>query len=115
MDGEDNFLTVFVHVHNKVFPVSAGDGSQRVKWLGHVAIARWDEDYNQGWRRLGIPTAIEMMDFHATTVTAHSVVRRDYGDRRAQAVAAGFFWHLIGCIDVTCIARHAVSYPMSSR
>lgn len=62
MDGEDNFLTVFVHVHNKVFPVSAGDGSQRIKWLGHVAIARWDEDYNQGWRRLGIPTAIEMMD-----------------------------------------------------
>jgi hypothetical protein len=62
MADDNGFLTVFVHVHDKVFPVSAGDGTQRVKWLGHVAIARWDEEHNQGWRRLGIPTAVEMSE-----------------------------------------------------
>jgi hypothetical protein len=62
-DSEDGGnMHVFVHVHDKIFSISAGDGSQRVKWLGHVAIARWDEDHNQGWRRLGIPTAIEMIE-----------------------------------------------------
>jgi hypothetical protein len=30
-------------------------GSQRVKWLGHVGIAQWDEESCQGWKRLGIP------------------------------------------------------------
>ena len=29
-----------------------------MKWLAHVGIARWDENDNQGWKRLGIPTAI---------------------------------------------------------
>ena len=38
--------------------VSAGNGSQRVKWLAYVAIAKWDEDNQQGWRRLGVPTSI---------------------------------------------------------
>ena len=39
------------------------NGSQRVKWLASVGIARWDEDgQNQGWRRLGVPTAVELMD-----------------------------------------------------
>jgi hypothetical protein len=62
MADDSGFLTVFVHVHDKVFPIAAGDGSQRVKWLGHVAIARWDEEHNQGWRRLGIPTNIEAVE-----------------------------------------------------
>ena len=62
MADKDGSLTIFVHVHDKVFPISAGDGTQRVKWLGHVGIARWDEDHNQGFRRLGIPTAVEMLE-----------------------------------------------------
>lgn len=49
---------ILVHVHGKEFNVSAGDAMQRVKWLGHVAIARWDEDNQQGWKRLGIPVTI---------------------------------------------------------
>lgn len=49
---------ILVHVHGKQFNISAGDATQRVKWLGHVAIARWDEDNHQGWKRLGVPTVI---------------------------------------------------------
>ena len=30
----------------------------RLKWLAHVGIARWDENDNQGWKRLGVPTII---------------------------------------------------------
>jgi len=29
-----------------------------LKWLAHVGIARWDENDNQGWKRLGVPTVI---------------------------------------------------------
>lgn len=29
-----------------------------MKWLGHVAIAQWDEEEYQGWKRLGIPRGI---------------------------------------------------------
>jgi len=52
------YWTITAHVHGKTFAISAGDGTQRVKWLGHVAIARWDEEKQQGWTRLGIPTII---------------------------------------------------------
>lgn len=47
------------HVHGKTFVVSAGDASQRVKWLAHVAIARWDERDQQGWRKLGVPVLVK--------------------------------------------------------
>ena len=49
---------IHVKVHGKTIEVTAGDGTQRIKWLGHVAIARWDEDNNQGWKRIGVPTKI---------------------------------------------------------
>ena len=32
--------------------------SQRIKWLAHVAISRWDEENNQGWKWLGMPTEV---------------------------------------------------------
>ena len=47
-----------VHVHGKSFVVSCGDGSQRIKWLAHVGIARWDENQQQGWRKLGVPIKV---------------------------------------------------------
>lgn len=47
------------HVHGKVFDISVGQGGQRLRWLAHVAIAKWDEDHNQGWKRLGIPTILK--------------------------------------------------------
>ena len=49
---------ILCHVHGKQFNISCGDALQRVKWLGHVAIARWDEENQQGWKRLGVPTII---------------------------------------------------------
>lgn len=35
------------------------DATQQIKWLAYVAIARWDEENSQGWKRLGIPTAVK--------------------------------------------------------
>ena len=49
---------IFARVHGKDFKICCGDGSQKVKWVGHVAIARWDEENNQGWKRLGIPNKV---------------------------------------------------------
>ena len=54
--------TIFTaHVHGKRFTISAGDGTQRVKWLAHVAIARWDEQAQQGlevaWE---VPTTVKL-------------------------------------------------------
>ena len=52
------FIYITATVNKKTFVISCGDGTQRVKWLGHVAIARWDETNNQGWKWLGTPTSI---------------------------------------------------------
>ena len=54
------FIYITVCVQKKTFVVSCGDGTQRIKWLGHVAIARWDESENQGWKFLGSPTAVHL-------------------------------------------------------
>eukprot|EP01033_Poteriospumella_lacustris_P018539 gene18539-13346_t len=51
---------IFAHVYDKVVNISCGDASQRIKWLAHVAIARWDEIQYQGWKRLGIPTSVRL-------------------------------------------------------
>jgi hypothetical protein len=55
-------INISVHVADKVFSVATGDGSQRVKWLGHVGIARWDEENLQGWKYWGVPVSIEAVD-----------------------------------------------------
>lgn len=41
------------HILDKQISVSCGTGVQKIKWLGHVAIARWDEQELQGWKKLG--------------------------------------------------------------
>ena len=63
-EDEGEFLefenwTLTAHVHGKQYVISAGDATQRVKWLAHVAIARWDEKDQQGWRKLGVPTSVK--------------------------------------------------------
>ena len=63
-EDEGEFLefenwTLTAHVHGKQYVISAGDATQRVKWLAHVAIARWDEKDQQGWRKLGVPTTVK--------------------------------------------------------
>eukprot|EP01031_Cornospumella_fuschlensis_P028699 gene28699-34647_t len=49
-----------VHIHEKLITVACGDANQKVKWLAHVAIARWDEKDSQGWTRLGIPLSVHL-------------------------------------------------------
>lgn len=66
---------IIVHVHGKEFRISAGDGTQRVKWLGHVGIARWDEEGLQGWKRLGIPTAVKLKDASGVSLDLAAVIR----------------------------------------
>jgi hypothetical protein len=56
---DEQIWKIHVRVHGKTIEVTAGDGSQRIRWLGHVAIARWDEDNNQGWKRIGVPTKMQ--------------------------------------------------------
>mmetsp|Transcript_19179 Transcript_19179/g.20793 ORF Transcript_19179/g.20793 Transcript_19179/m.20793 type:complete len:118 (-) Transcript_19179:25-378(-) len=51
---------LYVHVREKTITVSCGDASQRIKWLAHVAIARWDDQNCQGWKTLGIPTSVRL-------------------------------------------------------
>jgi hypothetical protein len=53
------FWQITAHVHGKLINISVGDGTQRIKWVAAVAIARWDEETNQGWRRLGIPVSVK--------------------------------------------------------
>ena len=45
-------------INGKTMSISVGDASQRIKWLAHVAIARWDEENCQGWKLLGTPTSV---------------------------------------------------------
>lgn len=56
---DEKIWRINVRVHGKTIEVVAGDGSQRIRWLGHVAIARWDEENNQGWKRIGVPTKMQ--------------------------------------------------------
>jgi hypothetical protein len=55
---ETEFWQIKATIHGKTFKISVGDGKQRIRWLAHVAIARWDEDNNQGWKYLGTPTFV---------------------------------------------------------
>jgi hypothetical protein len=55
--GRENW-SLTVHVHGKHYVVSCGDATQRIKWLASVGIARWDENTQQGWRKLGVPVKV---------------------------------------------------------
>lgn len=57
-DGAEDTITVLAHVREKIIPVHCGFGTQQVVWIGHVAIARYDEERRQGWLELGVPTKI---------------------------------------------------------
>ena len=46
----------------KVISIPCGTGPQNIKWLGHVAIARYDEEEYQGWVKLGVPTRVVVVE-----------------------------------------------------
>ena len=56
-----NWWLVDVCVKDKIVRLSC-HSSQRVKWLGNVGIARYDEEHAEGWRELGIPVSISKAD-----------------------------------------------------
>jgi hypothetical protein len=62
--GNNSGHQIFINatVHDKEVRISCGNGSQRIKWLGHVAIARYDEELYQGWKVLGVPVHMEKME-----------------------------------------------------
>ena len=67
-----------VVVRDKCIKVSCGSATQRVKWLGHVGIARYDEKNYQGWKQLGVPTKITKSD--GTELDPGAVVREVLND-----------------------------------
>ncbi|RHY04354.1 hypothetical protein DYB38_003254 [Aphanomyces astaci] len=58
-----------VHVHDKIVAVCCGSGSQRLQWLGHVGIARYDASNEQGWMQFGRPVAIRNAKGDALAMT----------------------------------------------
>ncbi|KAJ8607013.1 hypothetical protein CTAYLR_006244 [Chrysophaeum taylorii] len=73
MDDDDELWSVDVVVRDKVITVSCGDATQRIKWLGHVSIARYDERNFQGWKQLGVPTKFARAD--GTQLDPGAVIR----------------------------------------
>ncbi len=58
----DENIYILVTVHDKELTVSCGSGTQKVKWLGNVAIARYDDETFQGWKILGVPVHMEKIE-----------------------------------------------------
>jgi len=50
-------MRIYVHVKEKIVLVQCGEGNQKLKWLGHVGIARYDSNIE-----LGIPISINRED-----------------------------------------------------
>jgi hypothetical protein len=50
-----------VTVAEKTMTVSVGDATQSIRWLASAAIAKWDDEDYQGWRKLGIPTLVKLL------------------------------------------------------
>ena len=49
-------MKLIVHVREKAITIPVGDGPQKVKWLGHVAIARYEPPSGT---ELGVPKLIK--------------------------------------------------------
>ena len=59
-------MHLMVHIKQKVIAVSVGDGTQPVKWLANVGMARYDE--GQG-RSLGLPSGVRLADGKLLSLT----------------------------------------------
>ena len=49
-------MRVYVHVRDKIIPLECGSGTQQVRWLGNVGVARYDETFG---RRLGAAIGVQ--------------------------------------------------------
>jgi hypothetical protein len=52
-------IVVQVHVKEKTIVVHCGEGNQRIQWLSHVGIARYDSNFGL---ELGVPKGIQNDD-----------------------------------------------------
>mmetsp|Transcript_10558 Transcript_10558/g.20366 ORF Transcript_10558/g.20366 Transcript_10558/m.20366 type:complete len:101 (-) Transcript_10558:106-408(-) len=59
-EGKVSCLRIKVHVREKTFVVSCGDGGQRISWLANVGIVRYD-DRTKGME-LGPPRGVRLED-----------------------------------------------------
>ena len=59
-------MHVLAHVKDKAIAVSCGDGTQPVRWLANVGLARYDEA--QG-RSLGVPVGVRLEDGQMLSLT----------------------------------------------
>merc|ERR1711991_1044063 len=77
-------LHIHVHVQGpegeKIIVVPCGQGNQTLRWLGHVGIARYDEEEYQGWVKLGVP--ISMKNSHDQTLNLNEKINGDGGPDR---------------------------------
>lgn len=65
---------IHAEVEGKGITISVGDATQSVRWLGAVAISRWDEEENEGWRRLGVPSTV-LVKGSDTTLSLDAAIR----------------------------------------
>ena len=49
-------MKVILHVRDKQIDVECGEGTQRIKWLANVGVARYDDTFG---RSLGAPRGIQ--------------------------------------------------------
>lgn len=49
------------HVREKEIPIVCGSSTapQSVQWLANVAVARFDDEFSEGWRELGHATEVK--------------------------------------------------------
>ena len=49
-------MRVHLHVRDKTIAVECGPGTQRIKWLANIGVARYDDSFG---RSLGAPQALQ--------------------------------------------------------
>lgn len=49
-------MKIYLHVRDKTIAVECGDGSQKVRWLANVGVARYDDTFGKA---LGAPRGLQ--------------------------------------------------------
>lgn len=73
---KSSFMRVHLHVRDKIITVEVGAGTQKVKWLANVGVARYDNSFG---RTLGAPRGVQREGGHMCdpTATVNSVLEND--------------------------------------
>jgi hypothetical protein len=60
-------MRVHLHVRDKIITVEVGAGTQKIKWLANVGVARYDSSFG---RSLGAPRGVQKEGGHMCDPTA---------------------------------------------